>query len=80
MRQKGSEILLGSGGVALGSSISKEEKAVGVGLSLVPGPHLPAPHPPPSFWTVALTPMQGQGGTGWTGEGRGSELAERCGV
>lgn len=39
-------------GVALGSSISKEEMAVGVGLSCVPGPHLPSPR------GVAFTPCR----------------------
>lgn len=70
MRQKGSEILLGGGGVDLGSSISKEKKAVGVGLGLVPGPHLPAPHPPPSFLGSCTYP---HAGSGWDRVDRGGE-------
>lgn len=52
-RQKGSETL----GVALGNSISKEEKATGAGLSLVPGTH------PPSAQGLAFTPCRA--GVGW---------------
>lgn len=54
--------------MALGSSISKEEKAAGVGLSGVLEPHLPSPG-------ELIYPMQAR--YGWGRKERVSEPAER---